>query len=53
MAAGAELMEIIIILSLLAGLGCLAVVAPRVALAIVLAPGVLWLCVLGWVLTHN
>jgi len=46
-------MEIIIIVSLLAGLAWLFVVAPRLALVIVLTPGVLWLCVLGWVLTQN
>ena len=36
-------MEIIIILSLMAGLFCLFCVAPRLAIAIILTPGVLFL----------
>jgi hypothetical protein len=38
-------MEIIITLSLIAGLCCLASVAPRLALGIILAPGILFLLV--------
>jgi hypothetical protein len=40
-------MEIIIILSLIAGLLCIASVAPRLAIAIVLTPGILFLLVMG------
>jgi len=40
-------MELIIILSLIAGLVCIASVAPRLAIAIVLAPGVLFLLVVA------
>jgi len=46
-------MELIIILSLLAGLACLFVVAPRLAIGIVLAPGILFLAACVWVIAAH
>ena len=46
-------MEIIIMVSLLAGLFFLFLVAPRLAIAIVLAPGVVWLGLLFYVITRT